>query len=196
MKLLAAVAIAGLGLRVAAPAAEAPPSPADDARTLTSSVSEVTVYADRARVVREATADLGPGVVKLAFRKLPGWLDEGSVRVNVTPADAAELLDVEVRKTYLARPDDAEIQQAEAAVQEQRDQVAALQDQQAVLEAQSRQLDSIRAYSLEKLPKDAVAREIKVDEYAAMVGSQRPARSSTSTTRWITRGTSRSAASH
>lgn len=138
-----------------------------DAKTVSAKITEVTVYADRARVTRVASnAPLGG---KLAFTKLPGWLDEGSVRVSITPAGAGELLDVQVLKTFLARPDDEEIRKAEAAVQEMSDQIAALDDEKTALDAQSRQVDAIRAFSLEKLPKDTAVREIKVDEYNGVV---------------------------
>jgi uncharacterized protein (TIGR02231 family) len=158
-----------LALGSVAGAAEEPAADAGEGKPLVSKIAEVTVYADRARVVRTAVADLVTGVGKFAFRKLPGWIDEGSVRLAVSPATAGELVDVEVKKTYLARPEDDDIRNAEAAMQELSDQLGALDDERGVLEAQVRQLDAIRTFSLEKLPKDAVVREIKVDEYAGLV---------------------------
>ena len=142
---------------------------AEEGKTVASKITAVTVYADRASVARSATVDFGPGVEKLAFRKLPAWLDAGSVRVSVTPPDACELVDVEVRRDYLAKPDDAELQKAQAAVQDMQDQIAALDDEKTVLDAQSRQLDAIRTFSLEKMPRDTAIREIKVEEYNALV---------------------------
>jgi uncharacterized protein (TIGR02231 family) len=103
------------------------------------------------------------------LRNLPGWLDEGSVRVGLQPADAAHILDVEVRKTFLARPSDEEVRKAEAAVREFADQVASLEDERGVLEAQARHVDSIRAFSLDKLPKDMAVREVKMAEYGQVV---------------------------
>jgi len=138
----------------------------DRARPLASKITEVTVYADRARVTRVAVGEVGAGVATLAWRKLPGWIDEGSVRVSVR---GAELLDVQVRKTFLARPEDAELQKAEAAVREVADQIAALDDEARVLDAQARQVDAIRVFSLEKLPKDAASREVKIEEYGTVV---------------------------
>lgn len=151
-------------------AAEAPPPDDDDkAATLTSSIAEVTVYADRARVTRTAAADLPSGAARFAFRKLPGWVDDGSVRVSLTPPDAAQILDVEVKRTFLAKPNEDEFKKAEAAVREISDQVAALDDEAKVLDAQAKQVDAIRAFSLDKLPKDAATREIKIAEYGQVV---------------------------
>lgn len=141
----------------------------EEATALKSKISEVTVYADRARVTRVATASLRAGVARFAFPKLPGWLDEGAVRVSLNPPAAGEVLDVQVEKTFLARPEDAEVRKAEAAVTELTDQLAAIDDETATLDAQARQTDAIRVFSLEKMPKDAAVREIKVEEYGSVV---------------------------
>src|SRR5690349_1154289 len=98
----------GLGFIVAGVLrAETAPAVTEEAIALKSKISEVTVYADRARVTRLSSASLRAGVVRFAFPKLPGWLDEGSVRVSLNPAAAGEVLDVQVDKTFLARPEDA-----------------------------------------------------------------------------------------
>lgn len=157
-------------LSFAARAAEAPPAAEkDDAAALESKVQAVTVYADRARVTRVAKAKAPAGAARLAFRKLPGWIDDGSVRVNILPAGAAELVDVQVKRTFLSKPSDEEFQKAERAVREISDLIGTLDDEEKILDAQARQVDSIRAFSMDKLPKDAVLREIKVDTYGEVV---------------------------
>jgi uncharacterized protein (TIGR02231 family) len=149
--------------------ASAQPANGDDASTVTSKISEVTVYADRARVTRTGTVGMRAGTMRFAFRKLPGWIDEGSVRVSLNPPTAGELVDVQVERTFLARPDDEEIRKAQDAVTEITDQLAALDDEVAALDAQTRQTDAIRVFSLDKLPKDAAVREVKVEEYGSVV---------------------------
>ncbi|MFZ4396060.1 MAG: DUF4140 domain-containing protein [Kiritimatiellia bacterium] len=62
---------------------------AEEGIAATSKIVAVTVYADRASVVRTATVELAPGVQKFAFRKLPGWIDEGSV-----PNDMGKQIDM------------------------------------------------------------------------------------------------------
>src|SRR5689334_12933536 len=140
-----------------------------DATTVASKITDVTIYADRARVTRSANITLSSGVTHFAFPKLPGWIDEGSLRVSLTPPTAAELLDVQIEKTFLARPDDEEIRKAEAAVTEIGDRLAALDDETGVLDAQVKQTDAIRVFSMEKVPKDAAIREIKVEEYGSVI---------------------------
>lgn len=119
----------------------------DDAATLESKVQTVTVYADRARVTRVGKAKAPAGAARLAFRKLPGWIDDGSVRVSILPVGAAELQDVQVKRTFLAKPSDEEFRKAELSVREIADQIAALDDEQSILESQVKQVDSIRAFS-------------------------------------------------
>lgn len=146
-----------------------PDEPGADAAPVASQITAVTVYADRARVIRTGTVNLPAGTVRLAFPKLPGWIDEGSVRLGIAPASAGELVDVQVLKTYLTRPDDEELRKAQDAVQEIADQNAALDDERNALDAEAKQVDAIRMFSLEKLPKDATTREVKVEEYGGVV---------------------------
>ena len=54
-------------------------------REVKSAIKDVTVYADRARVKRVGSCTLAQGLSVLAFRELPGWIDDGGVRVSLTP---------------------------------------------------------------------------------------------------------------
>lgn len=165
---LRAVAIAAGALTISGIARAA----VDDAsapRPLPSQITDVTVYADRARVTRSAAVEIPAGTTTLALRKLPGWIDEGSVRIAISPADAARIVDVEVDHDHLAEPDSDVAKKAEAALREINDRIAALDDETAVLDAQQRQIEAIRAFSVDKLPKDAVARPVKPAEVASFV---------------------------
>jgi hypothetical protein len=59
-----------------------------------SAVSAVTVYADRTRVTRKTSVELKAGTQILEFSRLPGWIDENSVRIAVQPSDAALTPDI------------------------------------------------------------------------------------------------------
>jgi uncharacterized protein (TIGR02231 family) len=141
----------------------------DDAKSISSQITEVTVYADRARVTRSASIDLADRTEIIAFRKLPGWIDEGSVRLALSPADAGQILDVEVERNHLAVADEEAVRKAEASVRSITDQITALDDEKAILDAQTRQIDAIRAFSAEKLPKDVASRDVKVSEFGSVV---------------------------
>ena len=153
-----------------APLATAEPT----TREIASGVTAVTVYADRARVTRTAAIDLGGEPMSYALPALPGWVDEASVRVSLEPAAAGQILGVELRRTYLARANDDEFRAAEDAVTEIADQLAALDDEMRVLDSEAKHVESLRAFSLDKLPRDTATRRVETAEYeetVAFVGS-------------------------
>ena len=137
-------------------------------KPLDSTITAVTVYADRARVTREARLALPAETTRFSFAKLPSWIDEGSVRVSIQPANGAkgEVLDVQVRRTYLTAASDEDVRKAQEAVQEMSDELGVLDDQEKVIGSRLKHLESIRVFSLDKLPRDAATREVKVAEYS------------------------------
>jgi uncharacterized protein (TIGR02231 family) len=139
---------------------------ASDAHALTSTVTRVTVFSDRARVTRQATARVTTEPTVFAFRKLPGWVDDGSVRVS---ASEGRIVDVRVERNFLARATDKTWQRAKARDQALRDQLDALDDEIKVLEAQKSQIEAIKAFSLEKITKDTIIGTIKVQSYTEVL---------------------------
>ena len=136
---------------------------------LETAISKVTVYSDRARVTREAKVNLKRSPKTWAIAKLPGWVDDGSVRVSLKPGTAGRIVDVRVERTFLARSTDKAYLEAEAAVQELADQMALLADEEQILQAEAQQIMAIKVFSMEKIPKDAALRDIKVETYGEVV---------------------------
>lgn len=141
-------------------------------------IQAVTVFADRARVTRvgavqvKAPAGGAAGEAqRLLFSGLPGWIDPGSVRVRVLPGGAKKvsLHDVSVDKTFLARASEESVRKADSAVQEIRDRLAALSDEDAVLKAELEQVQSIRAFTVAKIPRDVATRPIKMATYGQVI---------------------------
>ena len=73
-----------------------------------------------------------------------------------------DVLDAQVRRTYLTAASDEELQKA---VQEITDRLGELTDQGKVIDQRRKHLESIRVFALDKLPKDAATRQVKVTEY-------------------------------
>ncbi|MFH2009229.1 MAG: mucoidy inhibitor MuiA family protein [bacterium] len=146
--------------------AEVPKASTSNAQVLSSAVTKVTVYSDRARVTRRATADVSTKPTVYAFRKLPGWVDDGSVRVLVT---AGRIVGVRVERNFLARATDKKWQKAKARHRALENKLAALNDELNVLEAQKLQIERIKAFSLTKINKDTVLGDIKVKSYAEVL---------------------------
>lgn len=147
--------------------AQTPPEP--PANEVTSEITEVTVYADRAQVVREARVNVAAGRRSYSFAHLPGWIDEGSVRVTLGSGTPTTIEDVRVEKVFLAKSNQEAVRDAVNAVQEITDQMGAIDDELAVLASEKIQIESIRAFSMEKLPKDMAFREVKMADFANTV---------------------------
>lgn len=142
---------------------------ANEPQAVDSKITEVTVYADRAQVTRTATVPVGNAQSQFSFTGLPGWIDDASVRVQLTPAQNGRILEVQVLRDYLAKASAVEVQEAQAAVQEIADQLAVIEDQRAALETKAQHMESIRVFSLEKLPKDTALRPVPVEEYDSVL---------------------------
>jgi len=166
-RILAVAATATIGLLGASTALAADDAGAKD---LASRIASVTVFSDRAQVTRRAPVALDEAPAVWAFRRLPGWVDDGSVRVAVTPPDVGRIVDVRVARDHLARATDPELRQAEAAVEEITVEVAALDDEMAVLEAQAKQIEAIKAFSAEKISKDTATRDVSVASFRQVLG--------------------------
>jgi uncharacterized protein (TIGR02231 family) len=136
---------------------------------VTSRITAVTVYSDRARVTREAPVTLRAGTATYRVTKLPGWIDEATVRAGFARATGQRITDVQIKRDFLATSDDENIRKAQTAVQDIADQLAELDDERKILDQQRRQIEQIRMFSLERLPKDAVLKDIKVDTYGQVV---------------------------
>ncbi len=136
------------------------------ATTLSSSIKKVTVYSDRAMVSREATARIGTAPTIYAFRQLPGWVDDASVRVA---ASAGRIVDVRVDRGYLARATEQSYQRAEAEARELTSRMGTLDDELEVLDAQADQIDDIRIFSLDKLDRDVLTQNVNVGTYGSVV---------------------------
>jgi hypothetical protein len=136
---------------------------ADEARPLTSRIRTVTVFSDRAQVTREAAVPIETEPAVFAFRSLPGWVDDGSIRMTLTPPDAGRIVDVRAKRDYLSRSTDEEYRRAEAEVRDISERIAATDDDLKVLAVQEKQVEAIKAFSLEKVSKDTVVRDVKME---------------------------------
>lgn len=138
--------------------------PAD--KGIASRITKVTVYSDRAMITREAAVALSAEATVYRFRKLPGWVDEGSVRAA---ASAGKIVDVSVERRFLARSTDEGFQKAEQKHKDLLRKLQALDDELAILQAQKQHVESIKVFSVEKLADDGVKKDIKVDTYGQVV---------------------------
>lgn len=101
---------------------------------VSSKISAVTVYADRARVTRSADAQVAAGENVVRFVGLPMALDESSIQVTGKSAtDGVQVLGVEIRSKYLEQTMNERVRDLEA-------QLLAIED--SVAEIDSRRNDA------------------------------------------------------
>lgn len=108
-----------------------------------STISAVTVYADRAVVTRTASIELAAGPGEVVLANLPESLDEQSLQVSGRGTAGAMILDVSARRTYTENTPNERVQALEEQLRGLGKQVRALDDR-------ARLLD-VRAASLEKI---------------------------------------------
>jgi uncharacterized protein (TIGR02231 family) len=137
-----------------------------DAGTLESRVTKVTVYSDSARITREAGVELSTEPRVFAFRRLPGWVDDGSVQVSVSEG---AIVDVRVDRDFLARATDADWERVEAEHRTLGERKAALEDELQVLDTRKKQIESIQPFSTEKISRDTILGEVHVESYAEVL---------------------------
>ncbi len=121
---------------------------------VSSAIRKVTVYSDRALVARHGKVKLTTVPTVYAFRQLPGWVDEGSVRAATS---AGRILDVRVVRGYLARATEPRYLKAETDARSLKNRLLALDDELKVLDALALQVEGIKTFSLDRLNKDVVA---------------------------------------
>jgi uncharacterized protein (TIGR02231 family) len=121
---------------------------------VSSAIRKVTVYSDRALLSRQGAVKITAAPTVYAFRHLPGWVDEGSVRAATS---AGSIVDVRVVRGYLARATDPRVVRAEAEARVVAERLLALDDELKVLDAKAKQVEDIKAFSLDRLNKEVAA---------------------------------------
>lgn len=110
-----------------------------------STITAVTVYADRAVVTRSASTTLSAGTTELVFANLPAALNEQSLQVGGRGTAAATILDVSARKTFVDFTPNERVKALEDELLGLNRQQRVLDDRAAVLQAQRSLVDRMEA---------------------------------------------------
>ena len=108
-----------------------------------STISQVTVYPDRARVVRSGRSALPAGPQTLVFSDLPLLLDPDSVRAAAHGTASARLLGVSTELVSFRESPAEQVTELETQIQALKDEDAGYTDQLAVLQEQLQHLDGL-----------------------------------------------------
>ena len=126
-----------------------------ESSSVTSSISEVTVYPDRARVTRTAMASLPIGTSVLEFPGLPAALDESSIEVSAKADAPLTIEGIDVRQEFLVSSASPKAQDLERQLQELLDQEKSLQGQKDVCEEKQKFFRNLSA-GLGKMDKEPI----------------------------------------
>lgn len=140
-----------------------------ETRTLSSTVSAVTVYADRAAVTRVGETTLQPGTHLLSFSNLPVGILDQSVRVT-GEAVGAKILDVRVETTFLDTIPEERIRSLQAKVQELQAQVNEINDRLSVLNTEREFILQIKAQTADNISKDLKIQRPTVEDWQKVLG--------------------------
>jgi hypothetical protein len=97
--------------------------------SVSSSISQVMIYLDRALVTRTANASLPAGSSIIEFAGLPVTLDEGSVAVSGKSDGTLTIEGIDVRQQFLAESANPKAQELERQIHELQDQKKSLEGQ-------------------------------------------------------------------
>ena len=125
----------------------------------TSSITGVTVYADRAVVTRSAVLELGAaGGVEVTFEKLPASLLDASLQVAGRGPAKVTILDVTARATYVDFTANERVKALEDELRALHKQQRVLDDRTAVLKAQDGTLNRLESAATSAPTKDSAPR--------------------------------------
>jgi uncharacterized protein (TIGR02231 family) len=136
---------------------------------LDTTISEVVVYPDRARVTRRGTVELTKGVHRLQVGELPLSLLPESVRAGGKGTAQARILAVDVARTFYQEPPTATLAELEREIEKLEDQDKALADQVAAHQAQLEFLKGLGAAAGENLSRGIAFGKSKVADGQEML---------------------------
>ena len=118
---------------------------------VTTSVTKVIVYPDRARVTRQGKISLETGIHSLVVEGLPGSLEPDSVRASGRGSTQAKLLSVRTARAFLTAAPREQVAQLEKRIEVLADRDQGLADKEKSLDAQITFLSSLADSTAQEL---------------------------------------------
>lgn len=134
-----------------------------------SRITEVTVYPTGATIVRSGSIDLKAGTYEIIFKNLPPTISEDSLRASGSGPGVARILGLSVERTFSEKATREEVRVLEEKIIAMRDEKQVLEDKLSSLALGEDFLRRIKAVAPEKISRDIVMREMKVEEYSKML---------------------------
>ncbi|HET6446398.1 MAG TPA: mucoidy inhibitor MuiA family protein, partial [candidate division Zixibacteria bacterium] len=134
---------------------------------ISSKVSEVVVYPDRARLTAMAELDLDGGNHKIIVDELPLVIIPESVRVSGQGTAQVQIGSVDVRRSFYERTPVENVREIEDKIQELNDERKVLADEESIFQAQGEYLEGLRRATLE-YAKGIARGKTNIEDYARL----------------------------
>jgi uncharacterized protein (TIGR02231 family) len=115
-----------------------------------SSIESVTIYSDRAEVLRVANLRVKPGFQTIIFEGLPASIIPNSVRVSGSSNIQIKFLGVEIEDQFLESPSLPEIKKIESQIRELELEISKMSEEIDILSSQENFIKSIQSKTAEK----------------------------------------------
>ena len=113
-------------------------------QTIETTIDAVTVYQDRARVMRVGSAEISTETSQLVIDQLPLTLDVDSVRVNGIGTAGVRILAVDVKREHFRETPAERVRELQEQIQATQDEIRTVDDEKAALQTQMTYLDGLR----------------------------------------------------
>jgi uncharacterized protein (TIGR02231 family) len=130
-------------------------------------ISDVTVYTDRARVTRRGTAHLAAGEQTLSIENVPTSMQDDSVRAAGRGV-GVRILGVETVRDYITVAPEEDLAALQKELEDLQDQDAALADAAAAEDARQDYLKNLRNSSSQTLPRGIANGRAKMEDVTAL----------------------------
>jgi uncharacterized protein (TIGR02231 family) len=130
-------------------------------------ISEVTVYTDRARVTRQGTRHLAAGEQTLSIENVPTSMQDDSVRASGR-GEGVRILGVETVRDYITEAPEEDLAALQKELETLQDQDTALVDAAAAEDARQDYLKNLRNSSSQTLPRGVANGRAKMDDVTAL----------------------------
>lgn len=140
-----------------------------------SKISAVTVYPDRAQVIRKAQVNLNTETRSLIFSGLPATIIPGSVRVTGSGPARVKILGVEIKTNYLEAEQLPEVKKLLDEIKAVETEISRLKGQEAIFDSQEKFLNSFGTAMSNQVSKELVAGRpdlVGVDKFIEFLGAR------------------------
>lgn len=121
-----------------------------DTLEIHSKIDSVTVFSDRALVVRRAKIEVTPGEYECVFSNLPIAILDNSVRAEGKGSAKVVITGLRIEKMFLEKSGIGRIEELEEEIETIKDEIKIIADKQEVLKTEKEFLESLKVYASEK----------------------------------------------